>query len=208
MGDAAATFYPLNPAKYPGENRKSIIINIIVFYAIVVILLAFIMYAILRPSEYFQSKFANYPFFLLILVIYHYLFLKPPLPHQFKKSFYKKLTYTLEDEELVVYFNDRPIYKKRYDEMKYVEVLQEELKGVGGIRTVGRDFYLSHDKIAGTSKKFPNLFIYSTTLQEGIVIHCSYESIFLTPENKDVFREQLEKRIAGKKENLIYERNR
>lgn len=200
MTESSAIFYPLKPAKSLGKSRNAFIFNIVLFYIIVLVLLAFIGYAILHPSAYFQSKWAFFPLYLIFGVVFQYMLTKPPLPHQWNKSFIKKLTYTLNNDELVIAYANRPIFKIRYDEMTKVEVLQEKIEDLTGVRTVGKEFYLSDKYVLSSSKKYPNLKIYATTLQEGIVIHCpKYETIFITPENKDAFQEQLEKRIANKK---------
>lgn len=199
MSNPTAIFHPLRADKSQGKSRYVFYSNIIVFYLTLIILIGFLIYAVYKPNEFFHSKWVFFPVFLFYSVLFQYVLSRPPLPHQFKKSFQYKMTYRLTEEELIVSFANRPIFKKNFTEIHHVEFLQKKLESVASIRTLGKEFFVSYEDIISSSKEFPNLRVYSTSLQDGILIHCSNEVILLTPEDKSQFYEELKKRIASVK---------
>ncbi|UTR16128.1 PH domain-containing protein [Salipaludibacillus sp. LMS25] len=107
-----------------------------------------------------------------------------------------RMRYVLEGEGLAIYFNNKKLKLFPYRDMQRVGKLRDPLTNMKNVQLFGRKYWVTPRLSSGTSQEYPTLFVFSTTIDEGILIHMAYETLLISPEDANLFEERLQLKIS------------
>ncbi|PYZ92713.1 hypothetical protein CR194_13740 [Salipaludibacillus keqinensis] len=108
-----------------------------------------------------------------------------------------RMRYVLEEDGLTIYFHKKQLRHVPYDHMKSVGSLETPLTKLKQVQLFGRKYFVTPGMGSGTCNEYPTILIYSTTIDEGTLIHANFETILLSPEQEEQFQEALKRKIHG-----------
>ncbi|MCD8509600.1 MAG: PH domain-containing protein [Bacillus sp. (in: Bacteria)] len=82
-----------------------------------------------------------------------------------------------------------------YKTILSVEPLQKKLQKLKGVHTVSRHYWMTFGEVAGSTKEYPTLYVFSTSISQGVLLGRKFEKILVSPENKVAFIKELESRV-------------
>ncbi len=105
-----------------------------------------------------------------------------------------RMKYGFEEKELIIYFNKNILQRIPYEEIRWVENLDQPLTKLGGVQLYGRKYWYSF--MSGTSNEYPMLMVFGTALDEGLIIKRPFDWILITPEDVETFTKKLQDKKA------------
>ncbi|SES43158.1 PH domain-containing protein [Salipaludibacillus aurantiacus] len=99
----------------------------------------------------------------------------------------KRIFYVFEEDGLHVYFNKNKLEFIPYDSIRRVTKLTEPLTNLKQVQLFGRKYWVTPGYGAGTCTEYPTLLVYSTAIDEGVLVETKYEAVLLSPEEEDRF---------------------
>ncbi|MCR6112226.1 hypothetical protein HXA35_18000 [Bacillus sp. A301a_S52] len=107
-----------------------------------------------------------------------------------------RMRYVLEREGLAIYFNKKKLKLFPYGDMKRVSEWRGPLTNMKNVQLFGRKYWVTPRLSSGTSQEYPTILVFSTTIDEGILIQMTYEALLISPENLDLFEKRLSQKIS------------
>lgn len=102
----------------------------------------------------------------------------------------RQMRYELKEDKIEVYFRKKLLAKILYEDIIYYSHLPKPIEfTIGNPGRYGGIYYYLE---GGDSKDYPTLFLYGTSIKEGVLIKRKFDWVLLTPENKDQFINQLQ----------------
>ncbi|WP_280769440.1 PH domain-containing protein [Salipaludibacillus daqingensis] len=185
------TYYPITSDRLVGKLRKYHMQIIILFYGTILAIIGLSIYGFFNPTV-FQFSFYYHLFIMSFIIYFTY---KPPLPHNYKQDTSKQLSYELEDDALVISFQQKEKNRIPYTSINEVEKFSKRLTKIKSINPVGKHFWMTQGNMVGFSDEHNALFVYSTSISRGLLLHRKFEKIIITPEKEDDFIRNLEDKI-------------
>ncbi|TMW72444.1 PH domain-containing protein [Alteribacter natronophilus] len=108
------------------------------------------------------------------------------------------MTYELTDTEVIVRFGKKVIGRLPYSTIRKVKELDDPSK-LEGMKAplYGRKYWVVKEVTPTWSRDFNSLVVYSTAIDEGVMIERKHDTVLISPENPEAFIDGLAARKKG-----------
>ncbi|WP_078594535.1 PH domain-containing protein [Evansella clarkii] len=197
--DGGLVFYPRKSDRLEGKNKTSFHVTVILFYSLILFSLGVLIYTIVVAGA---SVFGNfmYPFFYpLLAAATLYATNKPPIPFLSKKEKLENLQYHLNEKELHIILSGKIKMSVPYKSIFYAEKLPEPIGKPGSVQSQGKFLWIA-DQAIGVDD-YGALYVFSSSLSEGVLLHRKFEKILVSPEKDEEFMAEIKRRAKVEESN-------
>ncbi|PYZ95777.1 hypothetical protein CR205_15410 [Alteribacter lacisalsi] len=109
------------------------------------------------------------------------------------------MTYELTEEDVVIRFRKKIIGKLPYSTIRTVKELDDPSK-LEGMKAplYGRKYWVVKEVGPTWSKRINSLVVYTTSIDEGVLIERKFDTVLISPEKPEAFIDALAARKKGK----------